>query len=112
MVQDASVNLLVSGASVYHLLVPDASIYHSVSDPYHLAGSGPVSDDTDPDPGSAKTYKSHKKIVLKILFTRRKKSIFCYISDYIVNVVYLKKDCKTFNREHKIHRVKNSSDPD
>ena len=29
------------------------------TDPYHLAGSGSVSDDTDPDPGSSKTYQNH-----------------------------------------------------
>ena len=75
VVQDASVNLLVSGASVYHLLVPDASIYHSVSDPYHLAGSGPVSDDTDPDPGSAKIMpKTMKKknLVKNTIYTKKK----------------------------------------
>ena len=39
------------------------------------------------------------------------KVYFCYISDYIVNIVYVKKHCKTFNRENKIHRVKITSDP-
>ena len=57
--------------------------------------------------------KTMKKIVLKILFTRRKKkSISCYISDCVVNLVYMKKHCKTFNRENNIHRVKITSDLD
>ena len=59
-----------------------------------------------------------KKIVLSLKIRRKDqpKSIFCYISDYIVNIVYMKKHCKTFNKENKIHRVKiirnGSEDPD
>ena len=35
------------------------------------------------------------------------KSIFC-----VVNIVYMKKHCKTFNTENKNYRVKITSDPD
>ena len=59
------------------------------TDPNHLTGS--VSDDMDPDPGSAEKKNS-------------KKSIFCYFSDFIVNIVYMKKHCKTFKRANKIHK--------
>ena len=43
---------------------------------------------------------------------RSAKSIFCYISDYIENIVYMKKHCKILNRENKIYREKKTSDPD
>ena len=62
--------------------------------------------------------KKEKELSLKIQFTRSKKKStdspksFCYISDYIVNIVYTKKHCKTFNKENKIHRVKITSYPD
>ena len=45
-----------------------------------------------------KTYQNHEKNVLKNTICTKKKfrnvtknSIFCYISDYIVNIVYMKK---------------------
>ena len=31
-------------------------------DPFHLAGSGSVSDDTDPDPGSVKNFLTNSKV--------------------------------------------------
>ena len=41
-------------------------------DPYHLAGSGSVSNDTDPDLGSAKTNQNHKKILKKTIYMKKK----------------------------------------
>ena len=35
------------------LTVAEISVLDPETDPYYLAGSGSVSDDTDPDPGSA-----------------------------------------------------------
>ena len=55
-------------------------------DPYHLAGSGSVSNDTDPDPGSAekflaKTNQNHKKKkkILKNTIYMKKKNYFITI---------------------------------
>ena len=42
---------------------------------------------------------------------RVKSLFFCYISEYIVNIVYMNYNlAKTFNMEN--HRVKTTSDPD
>ena len=52
-------------------------------DPFHFAGSGSVSENVDPDPGSAFSFLLQIKFnfFFKVYF-------FCYISEYIVNIVY------------------------
>ena len=42
-------------------------------DPYHLAGSGSISNDMDPDPGSTKTNQNHKKNPYKYYLHEEKK---------------------------------------